>query len=560
MSIFLKTAVKLKGGASKRSFDRLTTCPEEAQNKVLLDIMRENQGTEYGKEKIFSEITNPEIFKQKVSLTTYSELMPYIERIKHGERNILTARQPQLFNLTSGTTTEPKYIPVTPRGMALTAGLSKQWLCRAQEDHRECLNNSILCISSASVEGITQSGIPYGSASGMMYKTLPSILHKSFALPFTLSEIKDYALRYYVMTRIAIEKEVSFVVTPNPTTLLKIAETGIQYQEEIVKSIHDGNLFSGWPHEIRKEDARILDSISVGLKPNKARAGFIQQGIDEYGKLLPQACWKGLKLIGCWLGGSVGFHANKLKQYFGEEVPMRDIGYLASEGSITIPYEDTTPAGILALQNNYYEFIPEDSEEESNGKTLKCHELEQGKRYKIILTNQNGLYRYNIHDVVEVYGFYNQTPLIAFVRKSGDMLNITGEKLHVNHFLRAFQKIKETHNVSVVQFKAVPNYEKQRYEILMHIQETKQREFLQEIILPYIDASLSGANIEYSEKRKSGRLKPPCIHIMKPSWEEDVRNNTESSKCRDVQNKWRMTGEELSELDAKNVLYTLGSE
>ena len=557
MGQLLKTATWIKGGLIQRSFDSATMDPETTQATLLTAILKKNQETQYGREHGFSQITTPDTFTRTVPINTFSDLSPYIERMKRGERNILTADQTVLFNLTSGTTDKPKYVPVTKGGMALTANRSHQWLYRAMQDHPAFLDHSIICISGASIEGKAESGIPYGSASGMMYESLPRALHGSFAIPFILSEIKDYDLRYYIMARIALEKEASFVVTPNPTTLVRLAETGIQYQEEIIRSIRDGVLYHTWPFEKSPNDERILETITASLRPNRQRADFLEQVTQQHGKLIPSACWKKLKLIGCWLGGSIGFQADKLAAYFGQDVPKRDIGYLASEGCITVPYEDNTPAGILALHNNYYEFIPVDENTPTNERPLQSHELEEGKQYKIILTNGNGLYRYDIHDIIEVHGFYNRTPVIAFVRKGDDMLNITGEKLHVNHFIEAFRGLTVAHNLSVTQFRIVPNYTELRYEILIHLESEASREFLRETALPLIDKSLSGSNIEYDGKRKSRRLNPPCFHLMDETWAADVRKCAIESGYRDVQYKWRAVATEISDVDARHIQHTV---
>jgi hypothetical protein len=53
----------------------------------------------------------------------------------------------------------------------------------------------------------------------------------------------------------------------------------------------------------------------------------------------------------------------------------------------------------------------------------------------VLLTGANGLYRYDLNDVVEVRGCHERTPRVAFVRKGRDMLSITGEKLHLDHVL-----------------------------------------------------------------------------------------------------------------------------
>jgi hypothetical protein len=557
MGQLLKTATWIKGGLIQRSFDRATMDPETTQAALLTAILKENQETLYGQENGFSQITTPDAFAKRVPINTFSDLSPYVERVKRGEKNILTSDLPVLFNLTSGTTTKPKYVPITKSGMTLTAERSHQWLFRALQDHPSFLNHSIICVSDSAIEGRTESGIPYGSASGMMYESLPRILHGSFALPFLLSKINDYDLRYYVMARMALEKEASFVVTPNPTTLIKLAETGIRYQEDIIRSIRDGVIASSQRFDPRPEDARVLDTLANALKPNPKRADVLEQVVREHDRLLPSAYWKQLKLIGCWLGGSVGFQAEKLAAYFGHDLPKRDIGYLASEGCMTVPYEDNTPAGILALHNNYYEFIPVDEDATPDERPLQSHEIKEGKQYRIILTNGNGLYRYDLHDIVEVSGFYNRTPVIAFVRKSDDMLSIIGEKLHVDQFIEVFRRLKVAYSLCITQFRVVANHKDLRHEILIPFDAGASHEFLQDTILPAIDAALSEVNIEYSAKRRSKRLNPPRIHVMAESWQDDVQKHFMKSGNRDVQYKWRAMMTEMSNVDMENIQHTI---
>lgn len=557
MGFLLRTAIRANGCRIRRSFDRATHDPQSAQTELLLDIIRSNQDTEYGREHGFSQITTPEAFASSVGINTFADLSAYVERMQKGETNVLTRDQPVLFNVTSGTTDKPKYVPISSRGMAARSDRSRQWLCRALRDHPTFLDHSILCITGAAVEGTTESGIPYGSASGMMYESLPRVLRGSFALPFQLSDVTDYDVRYYVMARFALEREVSFLVTPNPTTLIRLAEIGIHYQDEIIRSIRDGVLCTDWPFERNEGDSRILDVLGARLRPNRRRAAALELVIRQHGKLVPSACWKHLTLIGCWLGGSIGFQASRLTEYFGEDVALRDLGYLASEGSLTVPCDDNTPAGVLALHNNYYEFVPSGESTAACARPLLCHELETGKQYKIILTNRDGLYRYDIHDIIETHGFYNRTPLIAFVRKGDDMINITGEKLHVNQLTEAFERLKAAHDLSIKQFRVIPNHADLRHELLLDVGKGVSEDSLRDVVLPFVDRYLSAANIEYAAKRKSKRLRAPCAHVMDDSWAEAVRQRFLSAGHRDAQYKWRAVEEEISNLDAQHIVYTV---
>jgi hypothetical protein len=557
MGMLMKTAIRIKGASLQRSFDRATRDPQRAQRDLLLGILGHNRRTAYGTEHDFASVSSPQEFASAVPINDYADLAPYVDRMKAGETNILTADQPFMFNLTSGTTDKPKFLPITHRGQNLTAGVSRQWLYRALQDHPALLDRAVMIITGSPAEGMTPSGIPYGSASGMIYKTLPGILHSSFVLPSALSEVRNYDLRYYLMARLALEHEVSFVATPNPTTLMAIARMAVRYQEEIVRSIRDGVLSQGWPFDIEGEDTSVLASVAARLRPNPLRAAILQEVIRAHGKLLPRACWRDLKLIGCWLGGSVGYQADKLAASYGECTPQRDLGYLSSEGSVTIPFEDASAGGILALQNAYYEFLEGDEDAVADARVLQSHQLERGRRYRILLTNTNGLYRYDMHDIIEVRDFYNAAPVIAFVRKSQDMLNITGEKLHVNHFMKAFATVKRECGADVTQFRAVPNYAAVGYELFLRVAMDTSREFMRDRVLPLIDRSLGEANIEYRSKRTSKRLNAPRVHVMDRTWEECVRRQALSSGCRDIQYKWRSVATEATELDARHIEYTI---
>lgn len=556
MGILLRSFTRLEGSYLKYSFDKLSTIPHIAQKQFLLDILNRNSVTEYGRKYNFAKINNERDFQKHIPINTYQDLEPYIEKIINGHKNVLTADIPIMFNLTSGTSDKPKYIPVTNKTEKRTALLMHQWLYRALRDHHSFLNKSNFTITSSANEGYTPSYIPFGSVSGLIYKNLPRSVRSSYVLPFIVSGIRSYDLRYYVMARLSLEKDVSFIATPNPATLIKVAESGIKHQEEIIRSIQNGRLFTKLDFQINTDDSKIVNLLNTSLKPNRLRAKFLSNVIKNNGNLLPYCCWPSLKLIGCWLGGSMGHHAEKLSIYYGN-IPKRDIGYLASEGCITLPYEDFTPYGILALQNNYYEFLSEEIASDNNPKVLLSHELEIGKYYKILLTNESGLYRYDINDTVRVEKFYNLTPVLAFIRKTNDVLNIIGEKIHVNQLIMTFQKIKSEFNIPINQFRVVSNLNQVRYDIFLELGQDVPFELLKNSVLPAIDLYLSEVNIEYSQKRKSKRLNRPCLHIMEPTWEENVRKIAIESGKRDTQYKWALISPEFLEIDKKYIKYTV---
>ena len=125
-------------------------------------------------------------------------------------------------------------------------------------------------------------------------------------------------------------------------------------------------------------------------------------------------------------------------EYFGE-TPVRDVGLIASEGRMTIPIEDGTPAGILDIRHHYFEFIPEEQAELAQPETVEATELIEGQNYFILLTTAGGLYRYNISDLVRCVGYHGRAPLIEFLNKGAHYSSLTGEKLSEHQVIAAVE-------------------------------------------------------------------------------------------------------------------------
>jgi hypothetical protein len=87
--------------------------PIACQDELMRSFVDEAKHTAFGKDHSFGEINTYEDFKQRVPLRNYEQLLPYIERIKSGEKDVLWKGRPAFFGKTSGTTSNTKYIPVT---------------------------------------------------------------------------------------------------------------------------------------------------------------------------------------------------------------------------------------------------------------------------------------------------------------------------------------------------------------------------------------------------------------------------------------------------------------
>lgn len=549
MSWLIPTLVRIKGWPLYRCLQNAAGDPARVQRALLFNILIKNADTGFGKKYGFKEIRNETEYQKRVPIQDYQTLEPFIERSLTGEQGALTVDPPIRFNVTSGTAGNPKYIPVTADSQRLTSQLMEQWLYRSLKDHPQLLDHSCLLIASPAVEGKTSGGIPYGSATGLVYEKLPKPLQRYFAIPFLVSQIKDYNLRYYTLARFALGRRISFVGTPNPTTLVRIAEAAIFHQDLLIRSIQTGRLCDKNSAFDLKEQESVVMELEKNLRPDPIRARFLTLVAQKKGALRLGDCWPELRMIACWLGSSMGAQVHRIYDHFDRQVPVRDFGYQASEGSFSLPHQDHTPSGILALFNCYYEFVPEEDLEGDPKGSLLCHQLEVGRRYSAILTTPSGLYRYHINDIIEVNGQYENTPLITFVRKGRDIANITGEKVHINQLISTISKIKEELGLPLNQFRVIPNIEKARYDFFIEFGIAVTTDLIQKEVISGIDRILSNLNIEYKQKRASLRLNPPSVFLMRTGWEQEDRRRYVNSGKKDAQYKWKILAENPTALE-----------
>jgi hypothetical protein len=524
----------------------LTAKPQEIQDHLLFDLIKRNRATRFGRDHHFEAIRSLSDYRAQVSVGDYERLRPYIEHAQNGEAHALTAEPVLMFTLTSGSTGQPKLIPITQTTRRNHRQLTRLWYYRAFVDHPDLFSGKLLGVVSPVIEGRTAGGIPFGAASGLIYQSSPSWIQNAYATPYEIAEVKDFEAKYYLIMRLALEHDITFFGTPNPSTILKLVETVNRNKQEMIQDICDGTI-AAWCNLQPKMRA----ALESRLKKNPARARRLESLIKNDGTLRPREYWPRLQLIGCWKGGTVGVRLKEFARWFGKTTPVRDLGYMASEAQMTLPISDSGSAGILAIDENFYEFIPESEIDSPAPTILTCAELEAGASYYLVLTTAAGLYRYDINDVVRVAGFYNQTPLIEFVRKGRDVTNITGEKLHVNQVIQAMAQAQNAAGMAVQHFRACADAEESLYSFFVELDGAMPAQERLMQLLQELDASLRALNVEYAQKRESRRLAAPVLCVMKSGWFQRKANAALEPGTRDVQLKAQLlsaTPEEASEI------------
>src|SRR5262249_17987252 len=206
------------------------------QARVLREKLARNANSDFGRAHGFDRIRDQADFADRVPISTYDDLAPYIEKMKHGHSAPLLGRGQRnlMFALTSGTTREPKYIPVTSAFLAEYRRGWNAWGLRALLDHPGCFLRRIVQVSSPMNDAVTPAGVPCGAITGLMAATQKRLVRKYYTAPLAIAHIKDATAKYYTIMRLAVPRDVAFLIAANPATLLLLARTATHHRRSLI--------------------------------------------------------------------------------------------------------------------------------------------------------------------------------------------------------------------------------------------------------------------------------------------------------------------------------------
>jgi hypothetical protein len=324
--------------------------------------------------------------------------------------------------------------------------------------------------------------------------------------------IEDYEAKYYTLLRLAAGQDISCIATVNPSTIVLLADRLARHTEAIIRDVRDGLLSPDFavPAALRA---------SLHLRPDPERARRLERAAASGdGVLRPGLAWPRLAAIGCWKGGTVGAYLAKFETYFPQGPPIRDLGYYATELRGSVPLSDQGDAGVAAVTTNVLEFYPAGEDRTPQGRELLgVEQLEVGQRYFVYVTNASGLYRYDMNDIVEVAGHYQQTPLIRFIQKGKGVVSYTGEKLYEVQVIAAVEQALAALRGRYHFIAAVAELVDGAIPRLVFLIEFDDQiaDHDGSALVDRLDASLGDQNDEYQAKRKSLRYGSPIIRAVR---------------------------------------------
>lgn len=483
---------------SWKTFEHASQHVEEVQRARMLELCSVNASTVLGREHAFADVRGWDQFN-RVPVRSWADYAPYVRRMLAGEKDILTTDEVFFYARSSGTTGEPKNVPVTQRYLDEFRHPRRVWLRQVAQHMPTAIRGNILTVHSPSIEGRTQHGVPYGSITVAMGSGRED--HSGFdPVPRDVFRLPDHASRYYAALRFALQKPISVMAAVNPSTLVLLCQVMRERATEFARDLENGTLWDG----AAIPDAQ-RDVWSRRMRKDPARGRALMDSLQKHGAVRPRDIWPTLAGALCWKGGSAPFYLAQLKPLLGD-VPIMDYGYAASEGSFTVPMDAGDGQGVASVAGHVLQFIPWDAYESGSRETLGLWELKQGGRYVVVISGGHGLMRYDMQDVVQVQGFHGQAPILAFLHKAGGMVSITGEKLAESQVVEAVAAAAGAMGLSLAGFSLAPRLENPPHYVLgVEPLAPLAADTLQQLV-NRADEQLQKLNIEYQAKRQSLRL------------------------------------------------------
>lgn len=370
------------------------------QQAIFQQLVKTASKTEFGKEHHFNTIKTHEDFVKQVPIRDYEAFKPYIERIKQGKHNVLWKGVPIYFAKTSGTTSGVKYIPISKDSIHNHINTARNaLLCyMAETGNTKFADGKLIFLSGSPVlERI--GGIPTGRLSGIVNHHVPKYLRSNQLPSYETNCMEDWEEK--------LDRIVSETINQNMTLISGIPPWMQMYFDKLVEKSGKkvGELFPNFS---------VMVQGGVNFEPYKA----------------------------------------KLTESIGRNIDSIEL-FPASEGFFAFQ-DSQKEAGMLLNTNSgiFYEFIPLSEIHKENPVRLTLKDVKTGENYALIISNNAGLWAYNIGDTVK---FLSTEPYRLIVSgRTKHFISAFGEHVIVEEVESAMLDAAKEERVSLTEFTVAP--------------------------------------------------------------------------------------------------------
>jgi len=427
------------------------TDPELLQRDALTFLLSRGAKTEFGRNHFFSGISCYADFAKNVPVSSYEELKGDIDRMRHGETDVLWPGLVKWYAKSSGTTNDKsKFIPVSSDGLRLMhyKGSTDVVVNYLRNNPKSRLfDGKSLILGGSHTPNYNISGSLVGDLSAILIENIPWIAN-FFRVPKKQTALlTDFEVKRDRIASETLRKDVtniSGVPSWMLSVLVRVLEmSGKQHLEEV------------WPN------LEVFFHGGIAFTPYRA----------QYEKLITSD-----------------------KMHYMET-------YNASEGFFGIQDDPTEKSMLLMLDYGcYYEFVPVEELGRPDANIVPLAGVEKERNYAMLITTSCGLWRYLIGDTVQ---FTSVRPYkFVITGRTKCFINAFGEELIMDNAEKGLAYACEQTGAEVLEYTAAPVYmdsqAKCRHQWVIEF--GKEPESIDEFA-NILDRSLQQLNSDYEAKR-----------------------------------------------------------
>lgn len=452
-------------GRYLRKIDAFCADGQGAQKEVLRYILTQLARTAYGQSHGARELGGYEDFARQIPLVGYEGLEPYIHEMRMGARDVLWPGRVVWYARSSGTSNSTsKYIPVPPAGL------------------RDCHYRGGYDVLALYIRNNPRTRFFLGKG---------LTLGGSHQIEETAGVSKEGDLSAILLQN--IPRWADMIRTPSRAVVLE------PDWEKKLAGIACESL------------GKRVTSLSGVPSWNMVMLKYL---LDVSGKSDVRELWPDLEVF---FHGGVSF--TPYRQQYERLIPGGGMHYMetynASEGFFAIQDDPQRSDMLLMLDYGiFFEFIDMDEFHKKDRRAVPIWAVERGRNYAMVISGNNGLWRYIIGDTVE---FTGTSPYrIRITGRTKHYINAFGEEISIDNAEKAIRQACQATDAIVEEYTAGPMFmgEDARGGHEWYLEFAQQPRDLA-LFCAALDAALRGLNSDYDAKRTGDvTLHAPVVHAV----------------------------------------------
>ena len=380
---------------------------DATQRQILGHLLQRAKDTEYGRKHMFAQLHGYDDFVRSVPVNTYEELKGDIDRMRHGEANVLWPGTVRWYAKSSGTTNDKsKFIPVSAEGLRnihYRGGFDVVALYLRNNPKSRLFDGKSLILGGSHSPNYNLANSLVGDLSAILIENINPLANL-----FRVPKKQTALLSDFEVKRDRIARE---TMRQNVTNL------------------------SGVPSWMLSVLVRVM---------------------ELSGKKHLEEVWPNLE---AFFHGGIEFtpYRSQYEQLITSDRMHYMETYNASEGFFGIQSDPSDPALLLMTDYDvYYEFLPMDEFGTENPNIVPLEGVEIGRNYAMLITTSCGLWRYEIGDTVS---FTSKKPYKFIITgRTKYFINAFGEELIMDNAEKGLQYACEQTGAEVLEYTAAPVY------------------------------------------------------------------------------------------------------